>query len=89
MLDELIKQLLIVQSAEAEGVTISDQALQGELGRLIDATGGEEDFREWLEKNQYSNSVATQPMMLSSIPPWSHGFMLRLSALVSATGFAI
>jgi len=54
VLDALIEQLLIEQAAAAEGVSISDEALEEELQRLIEATGGEQSFIEWLEMNQYS-----------------------------------
>lgn len=54
VLDALIEQLLIEQAAEAAGVAISDQELDDELQRLIERTGGQESFDDWLVMSQYT-----------------------------------
>jgi len=72
VLDTLIEQLLIGQAAAADGLVISDEDVNTELGRLIDTSGGEEDFARWLEMSLYSreefsaalrSGMVTQAMM--------------------------
>lgn len=55
VLDALIEQLLIEQAAVTEGVTVTDQELEAELLNLIERTGGQENFGQWLEMSQYSD----------------------------------
>jgi parvulin-like peptidyl-prolyl isomerase len=54
VLDALIERLLIEQAAEAAGISISDEALEQELQRLIENSGGQENFDAWLEMSQYT-----------------------------------
>ena len=54
VLDALIGQLLVEQAAAAGGVSISDEELEAELQRLIEAPSRQQSFEEWLEMNQYS-----------------------------------
>jgi parvulin-like peptidyl-prolyl isomerase len=54
VLNALIEQVLIEQAAEAEGVTVSDKALDAEIERLVQTTGGQENFEKWLEINKYT-----------------------------------
>jgi parvulin-like peptidyl-prolyl isomerase len=54
VLDALIEQILIEQAAEAEGVTVSDEALDAEIQRLVQSTGSQENFDEWLDINKYT-----------------------------------
>ena len=72
VLDALIEQLLIEQAAAAVGIDISEEDLNTELDRLIDASGGRESFTQWLEMSLYSreefsaalcSGMATQAMM--------------------------
>lgn len=55
VLDALIEQLLIEQAAASEGITVTDQELETELLNLIEKTGGQESFAQWLEMSQYSD----------------------------------
>ncbi len=72
VLDALIEQLLIEQAAAAVGIDISEEDLNTELDRLIEASGGTESFTQWLEMSLYSreefsaalcSGMATQAMM--------------------------
>ena len=54
VLDALIEQALILQAAATEGIKLDDKTLDAELQRLIEATGGQENFNGWLEANQYT-----------------------------------
>ena len=54
VLDALIERLLIEQAAGAAGITISDEALEQELQRLIENSGGQESFDAWLAMSQYT-----------------------------------
>ncbi len=54
VLDALIERLLIEQAAEAAGIIVSDEALEQELQRLIENSGGQESFDAWLEMSQYT-----------------------------------
>ncbi|MBN1315298.1 MAG: peptidylprolyl isomerase [Anaerolineales bacterium] len=54
VLDALIEQVLIEQASEAEGVTVSDEALDAEIERLVQTTGSQQNFENWLDINKYS-----------------------------------
>ncbi len=54
VLDALIEQVLVEQAAAQAGITVSDEALDAEFERLIQATGGGQPFVDWLEMNQYT-----------------------------------
>ncbi len=53
VLDALIEQVLVEQAAAAEGLAVSAEEVEAELQRLIQTTGGEQAFSQWLEANQY------------------------------------
>jgi len=50
VLDDLIAQVLLAQAARAAGYTPD---VDGRLATLVEAAGGEEAFRAWLEANNY------------------------------------
>lgn len=54
VLDALIERLLIEQAAVNAGVIITDADLESEMQQLIERTGGEENFRAWLEQSQFT-----------------------------------
>ena len=60
VLDAMVEQVLIEQAAEAEGVTVSDEAVELEVARLIEETGGRESFEAWLDLNQYTEDEFRQ-----------------------------
>ncbi len=55
VIDELINQTLLAQSAAAQGYTVDDAALQAEIDTLTQAAGGAEAFQAWLAANYYSD----------------------------------
>lgn len=60
VLDAMIEQVLIEQAAATAGVAVSDEALAAETARLIEATGGQASYAEWLVLNQYSEDEFKQ-----------------------------
>ena len=56
VLDALIEQLLIRQAAQAQGVVVTDEILDQEMGKLQSAARGADNFTAWLEANRYSEA---------------------------------
>lgn len=53
VLNELIQQLLLAEWARENGYESSEEAIQQHLTALIQESGGEQSFREWLQQNHY------------------------------------
>lgn len=54
VLDALIEKELILQAAALQGISMPDDTLDVELTQLIEVTGGQTAFDEWLGMNQYT-----------------------------------
>lgn len=54
IMDSLIDKVLILQAAEAQGLTISDADLQAAYDQVIKDQGGQDAFNQWLQANLYT-----------------------------------
>jgi peptidyl-prolyl cis-trans isomerase C len=53
VLNDLIQQCLLSQWAKENGYTSTEEQFQQHLQSLIQESGGEQAFREWLQQNHY------------------------------------
>ncbi len=51
ILNWMIEQVLIEQTAAQQGIVVTDEDVETELARTIENGGGEEAFQAWLEQN--------------------------------------
>lgn len=60
VLDALIEQELIAQSAQTMGITVTDEEVTAEIGRLRESLGSDEAWTEYLTLNGYSEDEMFQ-----------------------------
>lgn len=60
VLDALIEQELIAQSAQTMGITVTDEEVTAEIGRLRESLGSDEAWTEYLTLNGYSENEMFQ-----------------------------
>lgn len=56
VLDALIEQALIAQAAQTMGITVTDEEITAEIGRLRESLGSDDAWTEYLRLNGYSES---------------------------------
>ena len=69
VLDVMIEQVLIEQSAAQEGLTVSDQEVEDVIARDVAENGGEEQFNAWLQANNWTAEeykMRQRSMMIAS-----------------------
>ena len=60
VLDALIEQELIAQAAQTMGITVTDEDITAEIGRLRESLGSDEAWTEYLTLNEYSEDEMFQ-----------------------------
>ena len=69
VLNVMIEQLLIEQAAAREGVTVSEQEIDGVIARDIAENGGQAQFEAWLKTNNWTvdeYKIRQRSMMIAS-----------------------
>jgi parvulin-like peptidyl-prolyl isomerase len=54
IMDSLIDKVLILQAAQAQGLTISDADVQASYDQVVKDQGGQDAFDKWLQANLYT-----------------------------------
>ena len=54
VLDTLIEQTLIAQTAASQGIEITPEMVDEKIAESVELVGGNENFQSWLEANQYT-----------------------------------
>ena len=70
VLDVMIEQVLIEQAAAREGVTLSDTEVESAIARDIQDNGGQAQFDNWLQQNNWTfdeYKSMQRSMMISSL----------------------
>ena len=70
VLDELINQVLLAQSAAQAGYQLSDADFQKRLEALIVQTGGQAGFGDWLTRNAYTEDSFRRALRRSFAAAW-------------------
>jgi parvulin-like peptidyl-prolyl isomerase len=60
VLDALIEQALITQAAQTMGITVTDEEVSAEIGRLRESLGGDAEWAQYLTLNGYSEDEMFQ-----------------------------
>ncbi|MBN1580379.1 MAG: peptidylprolyl isomerase [Anaerolineae bacterium] len=69
VLDVMIEQVLIEQSAAQEGLIVSDQDVESVIARDVAENGGQEQFNTWLQANNWTAeeyAMRQRSMMIAS-----------------------
>ena len=70
VLDDLINQILLAQAADENGFVLEGEALQTRLNELISAAGGEDQFDNWLQENEYTQESFGKALERSIMGAW-------------------
>ena len=70
VLDELINQVLLAQSAAQTGYQLSDADFQKRLDTLITQAGGPQGFGDWLNRNAYTEDSFRRLLRRSLAAAW-------------------
>jgi len=70
VLDELITQVLLAQAGSLQGYMIEDSVLDQKLSDLINQTGGQEKYQEWLSKNAFDEESFKHALRRSLVAAW-------------------
>lgn len=62
VLDTMVQQILIDQSAAANQVVVLDEAVDQELQGLMESAGGEQQWQQWLTDNAYTQEELRQAL---------------------------
>jgi parvulin-like peptidyl-prolyl isomerase len=54
ILNALIDKVLILQDAQAQGISVSDADVQASYDQLVNQQGGQAEFDKWLQANLYT-----------------------------------
>ena len=70
VLDELIGQTLLAQAAYQNGFNLTQEELVSSLNGIIQSAGGDEVFRNWMEKNGYNNESIKPALVRQLAAAW-------------------
>ncbi len=76
VLDEMIDQVLLVQSAVQSGYSLSDADFQKRLDDVIAKNGGAQSFAGWLEQNYYTEDSFRSALQSSLAAAWQRDQIL-------------
>ena len=82
VLDSLIDTVLLAQAAQENGFELSEAGLDERLNRLIEQSGGQESFQNWLNNNGYDQDSFQQALALNAAAAW---YRDQLMAAVPST----
>jgi peptidyl-prolyl cis-trans isomerase C len=82
VLDSLIDTVLLAQAAQENGFELSEAGLDERLNRLIEQSGGQESFQNWLNNNGYDQDSFRQALALNAAAAW---YRDQLMAAVPST----
>lgn len=70
VLDSLIDQALLVQSAQEQGYTLDEPALQSRLETLETTLGGEAALAQWIDDHGFSSEAFQESLSKASAAAW-------------------
>lgn len=70
VLEDLITQILFAQGAIKNGFVLSEEELDTRLQELATSVGGQSQFDQWLQENQYTKSTFREAMKRSILGAW-------------------
>jgi parvulin-like peptidyl-prolyl isomerase len=70
VLDDLIDQVLLAQGAEQAGLELDGETLQMNYLGLVEASGGEQAFNEWMATNSYTEDSFLHALARSTAAAW-------------------
>ena len=70
ILDDLINQVLLAQSAYAQGYVLDDSALQSRLDQLASQMGGDQILEKWMIDNGYTPESFRESLKRSLATAW-------------------
>ena len=70
VLDDLINQVLLAQSAYAQGYTLDDNTLQTRLDELASQMGGSQNLDKWMTDNGYTPESFRESLKRSLAAAW-------------------
>lgn len=76
VLDELVGQFLLAQSAALEGFKVEDAALDERYQELADQIGGEENLRTWISNNFFSEESFRRALKRDMAVVWMRNRIL-------------
>jgi len=75
VLDQMIEQLLLAQSAIANGFTFNEIALQEAMDDLAEKAGGQEALLSWMTDNGYNEDSMRRAVRLSYLAAWQRDYI--------------
>ncbi len=76
ILGDLINQVLLAQGAIEEGFLLGEEALQVQLNTLITTAGGQEEFKKWLQENEFTQESFNKTLERSILGAWMRDHIL-------------
>jgi peptidyl-prolyl cis-trans isomerase C len=70
VLDDLINQVLLAQSAVAQGYVLDDNTLQARLDELVSQVGGSQNLDKWMTDNGYTPESFRESLKRSLAAAW-------------------
>lgn len=70
VIDELVNQTLLAQSAAAQGYAVDDVGLQTEIDTLTESAGGMEAFQAWLAANYFNEESFRNALKRNMAASW-------------------
>jgi len=71
VLNELIQQMLLAQWAKENGYADNEEVLQQRLVALIQGSGGEQSFQEWMQQNYYDEESFRTALARNLAAAWA------------------
>lgn len=70
VLDDLINQMLLAQTARENGFAMDEAQLDERIGQLIEKAGGEANFHNWLAEQSYAEESFRKALVRSVEAAW-------------------
>jgi peptidyl-prolyl cis-trans isomerase C len=83
VLDLLIDELLLAQSAYQNGFQMDEAALQQRIDQLVSEAGGQQSFQDWMTSNLYNDQTFRSLLTRAAAAAWMRD---QIAAAVPETG---